>query len=116
MWLGIGETSKITMLFLAALPVSAVAARDGVANVPAERVRAARALGAGRWQVFGHVILPSALPEIVVGARLAAGIVFGTLIAAEIISGKNGIGWMILDAGRFNCARTTCSWASPSSG
>jgi taurine transport system permease protein len=100
-WLGIGETSKITMLFLAALPVSAIAARDGVANVPQERIRVALALGASRWQVFRHVLLPSALPEILVGARLAAGIVYGTLIAAEIIAGSSGIGWMILDAGRF---------------
>ena len=100
-WLGIGETSKITMLFLAALPVSAIAARDGVRNVPGERLRVARTLGASRWQVFRHVIVPSALPEILVGARLAAGIVYGTLIAAEIIAGSSGIGWMILDAGRF---------------
>ena len=100
-WLGIGETSKVTMLFLAALPVSAIAARDGVANVPAERLQVAAALGASRWQVFRHVVMPSALPEILVGARLAAGIVYGTLIAAEIIAGSNGIGWMILDAGRF---------------
>ncbi|MGI4802846.1 MAG: ABC transporter permease [Janthinobacterium lividum] len=100
-WLGIGETSKITMLFLAALPVAAVAARDGVRNVPAERLRVAQTLGASNWQVFRHVIIPSALPEILVGARLAAGIVYGTLIAAEIIAGSSGIGWMILDAGRF---------------
>ena len=100
-WLGIGETSKITMLFLAALPVAAIAARDGVRNVPAERVRVAQTLGASSWQVFRHVIMPSALPEILVGARLAAGIVYGTLIAAEIIAGSSGIGWMILDAGRF---------------
>lgn len=100
-WLGIGETSKITMLFLAALPVSAIAARDGVANVPPERIRVALALGASRWQVFRFVLMPSALPEIMVGARLAAGIVYGTLIAAEIIAGSSGIGWMILDAGRF---------------
>ena len=100
-WLGIGETSKITMLFLAALPVSAIAARDGVRNIPAERLRAARALGASRGQVFRHVVAPSALPEILTGARLALGIVYGTLIAAEIIAGSSGIGWMILDAGRF---------------
>lgn len=100
-WLGIGETSKITMLFLAALPVSAIAARDGVANVPPERVRVAKTLGATDWQVFTQVLLPSALAEIMVGARLAAGIVYGTLIAAEIIAGNGGIGWMILDAGRF---------------
>jgi taurine transport system permease protein len=100
-WLGIGEASKITMLFLAALPVAAVAARDGVRNVPPERQRAALALGASRWQVFWHVVAPSALPEILTGARLALGIVYGTLIAAEIIAGSSGIGWMILDAGRF---------------
>lgn len=100
-WLGIGETSKITMLFLAALPVAAIAARDGVRNVPAERLRVAQTLGASKWQVFRHVIMPSALPEILIGARLAAGIVYGTLIAAEIIAGSSGIGWMILDAGRF---------------
>ena len=100
-WLGIGERSKITMLFLAALPVSAVAARDGVRNVPAERLRAARALGATPWQVFLHVVAPSALPEILTGARLALGVVYATLIAAEIIAGSSGIGWMILDAGRF---------------
>jgi taurine transport system permease protein len=100
-WLGIGETSKIAMLFLAALPVAAVAARDGVRNVPGERLSVARSLGASEWQIFAHVVLPSALPEVLVGARLATGIVYGTLIAAEIISGANGIGWMILDAGRF---------------
>ena len=100
-WLGIGEASKITMLFLAALPVAAVAARDGVRNVPADRVRMALALGASRGQVFRHVVAPSALPEILTGARLALGIVYGTLIASEIIAGSSGIGWMILDAGRF---------------
>ncbi len=100
-WLGIGETSKITMLFLAALPVSAVAARAGVANVPVDRLRAARSLGASPAQLFLHVIVPSALPEILIGARLAAGVVYSTLIAAEIIAGSSGVGWMILDAGRF---------------
>lgn len=100
-WLGIGETSKITLLFLAALPVSAVAARDGVRNVSAVRLSVARSLGANSWQVFRYVVFPSALAEILAGARLAIGIVYGTLIAAEIIAGSTGIGWMILDAGRF---------------
>jgi taurine transport system permease protein len=100
-WLGIGETSKITLLFLAALPVSAVAARDGVRNVAEARLCVAQSLGASRWQIFRHVVFPSALAEIFTGARLAVGIVYGTLIAAEIIAGTSGIGWMILDAGRF---------------
>ncbi len=100
-WLGIGETSKIILLFLAALPVSAVAARDGVRNVRLQSILVARSLGASEWQVFRHVVLPSALPEIFAGARIAIGVVYGTLIAAEIIAGSSGIGWMILDAGRF---------------
>ena len=97
-WLGIGETSKITLLFLAALPVSAVAARDGVRNVAVTRLHVAQSLGANRWQIFRHVVFPSALAEIFTGARLAVGIVYGTLIAAEIIAGSTGIGWMILVA------------------
>lgn len=100
-WLGIGESSKITLLFLAALPISAVAARDGVRNVSQARVQVARSLGANRWQIFRYVVFPSALAEIFTGARLAVGAVYGTLIAAEIIAGSSGIGWLILDAGRF---------------
>jgi taurine transport system permease protein len=100
-WFGIGETPKIVLLFLAALPVSAIAARDGVRNVSAERVLAAQSLGASRVQIFLHVVLPSALGEIFIGARLSIGIVYATLIAAEMIAGASGIGWLILDAGRF---------------
>src|ERR1700730_2746702 len=100
-WFGIGEASKITLLLLTALPVSAVAAPDGVRNVSATRIQAAQSLGASRWQVFRHVVFPSALSEIFTGARLAIGFVYGTLIAAEIIAGSSGIGWMIVDAGRF---------------
>ncbi len=100
-WLGIGEAPKICLLFLAALPVAAVAARDGVRRADLTRLAAARTLGASEWQVFRHVVLPSALPDILIGARLALGIVYGTLIAAEIIAGSTGLGWMIVDAGRF---------------
>jgi taurine transport system permease protein len=78
-----------------------VAARNGVRNVSVARLHVARSLGANRWQIFRHVVFPSALAEIFTGARLAIGIVYGTLIAAEIIAGNDGIGWMILDAGRF---------------
>lgn len=100
-WFGIGETSQIMLLFLTALPVSAVAAMDGVKSTSVQRVQAARTLGASEWQIFRHVVLPSALPEIFTGARLAIGVVYATLIAAEIIAGSTGLGWMILDAGRF---------------
>jgi taurine transport system permease protein len=100
-WFGIGETAQIVLLFLTALPVSAIAAMDGVRNVSVQRIQAARSLGASKWQIFRYVVFPSALHEIFTGARLAIGVVYATLIAAEIISGSTGIGWMILDAGRF---------------
>ncbi len=100
-WFGIGETSKIMLLFLTALPVTAVAARDGVRGVPEQRVQAARALGASSHQIFWFVILPAALPEIFIGLRLAIGLVYATLIAAEILAGSDGIGWMVFNAGRF---------------
>ena len=104
-WFGIGETSQIVLLFLTALPVAAVAARDGVKGtsmlLPFQRIQVARSLGAGEWQIFRYVVLPSALHEIFTGARLAVGVVYATLIAAEMIAGSTGLGWMILDAGRF---------------
>jgi taurine transport system permease protein len=100
-WFGIGETAQIILLFLTALPVSSIAAMDGVKSVSVQRMQAARALGASEWQVFRYVVFPSALHEIFTGARLAVGVVYATLIAAEIIAGSTGLGWMILDAGRF---------------
>ena len=89
------------MLNVPLAPVSAIAAMDGVKGTSLQRMQAARALGASSWQVFRHIVFPSALPEIFTGARLAIGVVYATLIAAEIISGSTGLGWMILDAGRF---------------
>jgi taurine transport system permease protein len=100
-WFGIEETAQVVLLFLTALPVAAVAAMDGVKSVSVQRIQAAQSLGAGEWQIFRYVVFPSALHEIFTGARLAIGVVYTTLIAAEIIAGSTGFGWIILDAGRF---------------
>ena len=89
-WFGIAETAQIILLFLTALPVSAIAAMDGVKSASVLRLQAARALGASEWQVFRYVVFPSALHEIFTGARLAIGVVYATLIAAEIIAGSTG--------------------------
>ena len=100
-WFGIGERAQIILLFLTAFPVSAIAAMDGVKGVSRQRIQVARSLGASEWQIFRYVVFPSSLHEIFTGARLAIGVVYATLIAAEIISGSTGLGWVILDAGRF---------------
>ena len=100
-WFGIGDEAQITLLFLTALPVASVAAMDGVASTSVLRLQAARSLGANGWQVFRYVIFPSTLLEIFTGARLAIGVVYATVIAAEMIGGSAGLGWMILDAGEL---------------
>jgi len=100
-WLGIGEASKITLLTLAMFAPIVLSAQAGVRALPQERVNAALSLGATRWQLFGAVVLPSALPEILTGIRIALGVGWGTLVAAELIAANRGIGFMIMSASHF---------------
>jgi taurine transport system permease protein len=100
-WLGIGEGSKITLLTLAMFAPICLSAQAGVRSVPLERINAALSLGASQWQVFRHIFLPSALPEILTGLRIAVGVGWGTLVAAELIASTRGIGFMILSASHF---------------
>ncbi|MBB4279533.1 ABC transporter permease subunit [Rhizobium mongolense] len=100
-WLGIGETSKITLLVLAMFAPICLSAQAGVRSLPIERVNAARSLGATRLQLFIDIVLPSALPEILTGVRIAVGIGWGTLVAAELIASTRGIGFMIMSASQF---------------
>ena len=100
-WLGIGEASKITLLTLAMFAPIVLSAQAGVRALPLERVNAALSLGATRWQLFGAVVLPSALPEILTGIRIALGVGWGTLVAAELIAANRGIGFMIMSASHF---------------
>ncbi len=100
-WLGIGETSKVTLLVLAMFAPICLSAQAGVRSLPIERVNAARALGARHWQILVSIVLPSALPEILTGLRIALGIGWGTLVAAELIASTRGIGYMIMSASQF---------------
>ncbi|AUX78565.1 ABC transporter permease subunit [Sinorhizobium fredii] len=100
-WLGIGETSKITLLVLAMFAPVCLSAQAGVRSLPIERVNAARSLGARRIELFTDIVLPSALPEILTGVRIAVGIGWGTLVAAELIASTRGIGFMIMSAAQF---------------
>lgn len=100
-WLGIGETSKVTLLFLAMFAPICLAAQAGVRSLPVERAQAAQALGATRLQLFAHIVLPGALPEILTGIRIALGVGWGTLVAAELIASTRGIGFLIMSAAQF---------------
>ena len=100
-WAGIGETGKIILLFLAALWIMAIAARSGVSGVNISKVHAAYSLGASKWQIMRYVIIPNSLPEIFTGARVAMGVCWGTVVAAELVAAEKGAGMMIMVASKF---------------
>jgi taurine transport system permease protein len=100
-WFGIDETPKLWLLAIAALPPVAVATAAAVHGAPADLTEAVRALGASRWNVIRDVVLPSALPEIFTGVRLAVGIAYSSVVAAETVNGVPGIGGMVRDAQRY---------------
>jgi taurine transport system permease protein len=100
-WLGIGEASKITLLTMAMFAPIAIAAQAGVRSVSLERVNAALSLGANRFQLMRDVVLPSALPEILTGTRIAFGVGWSTLVAAELIAATQGIGHFVMSASQF---------------
>lgn len=100
-WFGIGETSKILVIFLAIFAPIAIATASGVRAVPPDRLRAARSLGATRAHLLRHVILPNALPEILTGVRIGLGVGWSTLVAAELVAATSGLGFMIQSAAQF---------------
>jgi taurine transport system permease protein len=100
-WFGIGETSKILLIFLACFAPVALAARSGVIFASQDQINAAHSMGASRLQVLLHVVLPAALPEILVGLRIGTGVGWTTLVAAEMIAANAGIGQMVLNASNF---------------
>ncbi|WP_342240018.1 taurine ABC transporter permease TauC [Inquilinus sp. OTU3971] len=100
-WFGIGDTSKVLVIFLAIFAPIAISTAAGVRAVPSDRLRAARSLGATRAQLLRHVILPNALPEILTGVRIGLGIGWSTLVAAELVAATSGLGFMIQSAAQF---------------
>ena len=101
LWFGIGEESKVNLLLFAAIWIMIIAARSGVLAVNTTKVHAAYSLGASKAQVLRHVILPNALPEIFTGLRVAIGVCWGTLVAAELLGASSGLGFTIFKARQF---------------
>lgn len=100
-WFGIDETAKILLIYLACFAPLVVSARAGVRSASAEQINAAQSLGATRWQVLRHVILPAALPEILTGLRIAVGFGWTTLVAAELVAATVGLGQLVMNASNF---------------
>ena len=100
-WFGIGETSKVLLIFLSVFAPIALGARAGVRSAAIEQIHAAYSFGATRWQVMRHVIVPSAAPEILTAMRIGIGFGWTTLVAAEMVAATKGIGYMVLTASQF---------------
>ncbi|KUN29704.1 nitrate ABC transporter permease [Streptomyces antibioticus] len=94
-WLGIGESSKVVLIFYTAVFIVTLNTSAGVMAVNESKLRAAASLGASRRQILQRVVLPSTVPYIVTGARLAMGNSFLTIVSAEIVAAQVGLGSLI---------------------
>ena len=98
-WLGIGILSKVGIIFLGAVFPLLINTRDGVKTTPANLLTAARSFGASEWQIFKSVVLPSTVPFIITGLRLAVGRALIGVMVGELYAATAGIGFMITVAG-----------------
>jgi ABC-type nitrate/sulfonate/bicarbonate transport system permease component len=98
-WLGIGILSKVGIIFLGAVFPLLINTRDGVKTTPANLLTAARSFGASEWQIFRAVVLPSTVPFILTGLRLAVGRALIGVMVGELYAATAGIGFMITVAG-----------------
>jgi len=98
-WLGIGILSKVGIIFLGAVFPLLINTRDGVKTTPANLLTAARSFGASEWMIFRSVVLPSTVPFILTGLRLAVGRALIGVMVGELYAATAGIGFMITVAG-----------------
>jgi taurine transport system permease protein len=100
-WFGIGELSKVLLIYLTIFAPLTIATAAGAGRVAKSRLLAAASLGATRYKLLRYVVLPSALPDILTGLRIALGAGWSTLVAAELIAATRGLGFMVYSASRF---------------
>ena len=91
---GIDNVGKIFLLFMVSFSIMIISARAGASGTQLSKIHASHSLGASKWQILRHVIFPNSLPEILTGVRVAVGMCWGTLVAAEFLAGTTGIGFV----------------------
>lgn len=99
--LGVGESAKTTVIFVASFLVMVVTIYQGVKGVDPVLINAARVLGASDRDIFFDVVVPASVPYILVGVRLGLGSALTTLVAAELTGASNGLGNMIMEASLY---------------
>jgi NitT/TauT family transport system permease protein len=98
LWFGVSDAAPIFLIFLASVFPITVSATAAVQNLQPVYLRAARNFGLGRVQLFRRVILPASLPQILTGVRIALGVAWLVVVAAEMIAVNSGLGYLIIDA------------------
>jgi len=101
LWFGIGEEAKLFLIALGVMFPVYLNTFHGIRAVDRQLIEMGRAYGLSSWQLFRQVILPGALPSILVGVRFALGVMWLTLIVAETIAASSGIGYMAMNAREF---------------
>lgn len=101
LWFGIDDFQKILVIFLAVFAPLVINTKAGVKSVSIEQIHAAYSMGATKFQVVTQIILKGAMPEIITGIRIAIGFGWTTLVAAELVAARTGLGQMILNASDF---------------
>ena len=92
--MGIDNFGKIFLLFMVSFSIMIISARAGASGTQLSKIHASHSLGASNWQILRYVIFPNSLPEILTGVRVAVGMCWGTLVAAEFLAGTTGIGFV----------------------
>ena len=101
LWVGIGEDARVLVISVASFLSCVVSVSAGMREVPVVYVEAARTMGARRARVFWTVAIPSSVPYIFAGLRVALGAAWGTLVASELIAAQNGLGFLLESGQEF---------------
>ena len=101
LWMGIDESSKLALLYLAGFAPVYISCVAGVVRIKEDYINGAKTLGANKRQIFFYVIFPAALTDIFTGLRTALGVEYTTLVSAEMVAATAGMGWLVLDASNY---------------
>jgi NitT/TauT family transport system permease protein len=101
LWIGLGEPSKIAIIFLGSFFYNTLMIADAVKFIPLDFLRAAHTLGATQKDVFFKVIFPTTLPNIIDALRINIAGVWNFVVVAELVAAQSGLGFRIVTAQRF---------------
>lgn len=101
-WFGLSESGKYMLIFIAGFPSVMVNSFDGAVSVDRTLVGAAKMLGASKLRIYTTVVLPATVPYIFSGLQVAISASWGAVVAAEMISSTEGLGWIIINAMQIN--------------